>query len=36
MSGDTEDEIRDMQDDGAMTQRAIALLGSRRNDAYDH
>jgi hypothetical protein len=32
---DTEDEIRDMQEDEAVTNRAIKLLGSRRNDAYE-
>ena len=32
---DTEEEIRDMQEDQAVTNRAIKLLGSRRNDAYE-
>jgi hypothetical protein len=34
-STDTADEIRDMQEDEAVTNRAIKLLGSRRNDAYE-
>jgi hypothetical protein len=34
-AADTEDEIRDMQDDEAMTRRALDLLGSRRNDRYE-
>jgi hypothetical protein len=34
-STDTADEIRDMQEDEAVTNRAINLLGSRRNDAYE-
>jgi hypothetical protein len=32
---DTEDDIREMQDDEAMTRRALDLLGSRRNDRYE-
>ncbi len=32
---DTEEDIREMRDDEAMTHRALALLGSRRNDAYE-
>ena len=32
---DTADEIRDMEEDEAMTARAFKLLGSRRNDAYE-
>jgi hypothetical protein len=31
---DTADEIRDLEEDAAMTARAFKLLGSRRNDAY--
>ena len=34
-AADTEDDIRAMQDDEAMTRRALDLLGSRRNDAYE-
>ena len=34
-SADTEDDIRAMQDDEAMTRRALEVLGSRRNDAYE-
>ena len=34
-AADTEDDIREMQDDEAMTRRALDLLGSRRNDAYE-
>ena len=34
-SSDTEDDIREMQDDEAMTHRALDLLGSRRNNAYE-
>src|SRR5437773_4024111 len=33
--GDTEQDLRDMEDDEAMTQRAVALLSSRRNDTYE-
>ncbi len=32
---DTEEEIREMRDDEAMTRRALDLLASRRNDRYD-
>jgi hypothetical protein len=32
---DTEDDVREMQDDEAMTRRALDLLGSRRNDRYE-
>jgi hypothetical protein len=32
---DTEDDIREMRDDEAMTRRALDLLGSRRNDPYE-
>jgi hypothetical protein len=31
----TEDDIRAMRDDEAMTRRALAVLGSLRNDAYE-
>ena len=34
-AADTEDDIRDMQEDEAMTRRALDLLGSRRNDPYE-
>ena len=30
-----EEDISDMQEDEAMTCRAIKLLGSKRNDAYE-
>ncbi len=32
---DIEDDIREMQDDEAMTRRALDLLASRRNDRYE-
>jgi hypothetical protein len=32
---DTEDEIAETAEDEAMTRRALDLLGSRRNDAYE-
>lgn len=32
---DTDDDIRDMDEDEAMTRRALDLLGSRRNDRYE-
>lgn len=32
---DAEEEIRDLDDDEAMTRRALDVLGSRRNDAYE-
>jgi hypothetical protein len=32
---DTAEEIREMDDDEAMTRRALDLLGSSRNDAYE-
>jgi hypothetical protein len=32
---DTGEDIREMQEDEAMTRRALDLLGSRRNDAYE-
>jgi hypothetical protein len=31
---DTAEDIREMQEDEAMTRRALDLLGSTRNDAY--
>ena len=31
---DTEEELRDLDDDEAMTHRALEILGSHRNDAY--
>ena len=34
-AADTEADIRDMREDEAMTQRALDLLGSRRNDRYE-
>jgi hypothetical protein len=34
-TGDTEQDVREMEDDQAMTHRAVDLLGSRRNDAYE-
>jgi hypothetical protein len=34
-AADTEEEIREMQEDEAMTRRAIKLLGSKREDAYE-
>jgi hypothetical protein len=34
-ASDTEKDVRDMQHDVAMTQRALDLLNSRRNDAYE-
>jgi len=32
---DTETDMREMEDDEAMTHRALGLLGSRRDDAYE-
>jgi hypothetical protein len=32
---ETEDDIREMREDEAMTRRSLDLLGSRRNDAYE-
>jgi hypothetical protein len=32
---DVEDEMRDLEDDEAMTRRALDMLGSARNDAYE-
>jgi hypothetical protein len=34
-AADTEDEIRDSQEDESMTRRALDFLSSRRNDAYE-
>ena len=34
-TADTETDIREMEEDETETRRALALLGSRRNDAYD-
>jgi hypothetical protein len=34
-AADTEDAVRDMEEDEAMTRRALDLLSSRRNDAYE-
>jgi len=34
-AGDTEQDVREMEEDEAMTHRALDLLGSRRNDAYE-
>src|SRR6266511_452139 len=34
-ASDTDEDVRDMQDDEAITRRAFDLLGSRRNDAYE-
>jgi hypothetical protein len=34
-AADTQDELRDMDDDEVMTRRALDILGSRRNDAYE-
>jgi hypothetical protein len=34
-AADTEEEIREMHEDEAMTRRAIKLLGSKRKDAYE-
>ena len=32
---DTEEELRDLDEDEAMTRRALDILGSKRNDAYE-
>jgi len=32
---DTDEDIREMQEDEAMTRRALDLLGAKRNDAYE-
>ena len=34
-TADTEDDIRDTDEDEAETRRALDLLGSRRNDPYE-
>jgi hypothetical protein len=34
-TADTEDDIREAEEDEAVTRRALDLLGSRRNDAYE-
>jgi len=34
-AADTEDAVRDMQEDEAMTRHALDLLNSRRNDPYE-
>jgi hypothetical protein len=34
-AADTEDDIRDMQEDEAMTRQALELLSSRHNDPYE-
>jgi hypothetical protein len=34
-AADTEEDVREMQDDEAMTRRALDVLASRRNDAYE-
>jgi hypothetical protein len=34
-TADTEEDVRDMQEDEAMTRQALDLLCSRRNDAYE-
>jgi hypothetical protein len=34
-ASDTDDDIREMDEDEAMTRRALDLLGSRRNDRYE-
>jgi hypothetical protein len=34
-AADIDEDIREMQNDEAMTRRAVDLLGSRRNDAYE-
>jgi hypothetical protein len=34
-TADTEEDVRDMQADEAMTRRALKLLGTRRNNAYE-
>src|SRR5262245_2826106 len=34
-AADTEDDMADMAADEAMTRRALELLGSKRNDAYE-
>jgi hypothetical protein len=34
-AADTKEDIREMEEDEAMTRRALDLLGSRRNDRYE-
>ena len=34
-ANDTAQDIVEMEEDEAMTRRALDLLGSRRNDAYE-
>jgi hypothetical protein len=34
-AADTQDDVRDMQEDEAMTRQALDLLNSRRNDPYE-
>ncbi len=34
-AADTDEDIRDMQEDEAVTHRVIKLLGTQRNDAYE-
>ena len=34
-AGDTEEDMADMAEDEVMTRRALDLLGSKRNDAYE-
>src|SRR6516225_8044339 len=34
-AAETEEDIREIQEDEAMTRRALDLLGSKRNDAYE-
>jgi len=34
-AADTEDAVRDMEEDEAMTRQALDLLNSRRNDPYE-
>ncbi len=34
-SADTEEDIREMEEDEAMTRRALDLSGSRRNNRYE-
>jgi hypothetical protein len=34
-AGNTEQDVREMEEDEAMTHRALDLLGSPRNDAYE-
>ena len=35
MAADTDEDIADMEADEAMTRRALELLRSKRNDAYE-